>query len=146
MEDRHALIVDDTPANKVFFERLLTQAGFTVQGASDGNTAMQLADNMPSLDLAVLDMEVPHMNGLEMTARLRQKFPDMCIVVATMHDEHSLMHSAFKRGCDVFMVKPHGFMTLFKQIANGGHLHLRAQRPQIIDQFGIRTFRSAISQ
>ncbi|MEL6526060.1 MAG: response regulator [Chloroflexota bacterium] len=145
MGDRHALIVDDTPTNKDFFERLLTQAGFSVQGAGDGKTAMELASQMSALDLAILDMEVPHMNGLEMTARLRKTFPDMCIVVATMHDEHSLMHSAFKRGCDVFMVKPHGFMTLFKAVTNDGHTQLRAQRPQIIDQYGMRAFRSALS-
>lgn len=142
---KRALVVEDTAANRIFFERLLSQAQFTITAASNGPEALEKAQSLSSIELAVLDMEMPGMNGLELTARLRKLYPELCIVVATMHDEHSLMHSAFKRGCDVFLVKPHGFMTLFKHLSDDGHRKLHADRPQVIDQFGIRTFRSALT-
>src|SRR5215510_2459190 len=116
MVAKKALILEDTAANRMFFERLLMQAGFEVTGAEKGKEALEKAEAMGEMHLAILDMEIPDITGLEMTHRLRKQFPDACIVVATMHDERSLMESAFIKGCDVFLVKPHGFMDLFKRL------------------------------
>lgn len=135
-----ALIVEDTDANRIFFERLLQQAGFDVIGASSGMEALRKLDESQSLALALIDMEIPGLSGLEMTTRIRQKFPDTCVVVATMHDERSLMQSAFAKGCDVFLVKPHGFMELFKRVTTEGTARLHENRPLVIDQYGPRAF------
>lgn len=145
MSKKQALIVEDTAANRMFFERLLMQAGFEVVGVETGQAALEQADTMDNLHLAVLDMEIPDINGLELTVRLRKQYPDACIIIATMHDERSLMQSAFDKGCDVFLVKPHGFMELFKRLTTEGSAGLHANRPLIIDQFGPRPFEVAIS-
>ena len=145
MSKKQALIVEDTAANRMFFERLLMQAGFEVVGVETGQAALEQAEAMDNLHLAVLDMEIPDINGLELTVRLRKQYPDACIIIATMHDERSLMQSAFDKGCDVFLVKPHGFMELFKRLTTEGSAGLHANRPLIIDQFGPRPFEVAIS-
>lgn len=144
MSKKQALILEDTAANRMFFERLFTQAGYDIISAETGKEAMTKLQGIDTLDLAVLDMEIPDITGLEMTVRLRKRFPDTCIVVATMHDERSLMQSAFNKGCDVFLVKPHGFMDLFKRLTGEGSKALHANRPLVIDQYGPRPF--AISQ
>lgn len=146
MSRKKALILEDTAANRHFFERLFMQAGYEIIAAETGKQALSNLANESSLDLAVLDMEIPDITGLEMTARLREKYPDTCIVVATMHDERSLMQSAFNKGCDVFLVKPHGFMDLFKRLTTEGSQSLHKNRPLIIDQFGLRPFTAAVSQ
>lgn len=141
MSKNKALILEDTAANRMFFERLLTQAGFEIITAETGQEAIEKLEGEDSLALAVLDMEIPDITGLEMTVRLRKRYPDTCIVVATMHDERSLMQSAFDKGCDVFLVKPHGFMELFKRLTGGGGSHaLHENRPLVIDQYGPRQF------
>ena len=145
MSKKQALIVEDTAANRMFFERLLMQAGFEVVGVETGQAALEQADAMDNLHLAVLDMEIPDINGLELTVRLRKQYPDACLIIATMHDERSLMQSAFDKGCDVFLVKPHGFMELFKRLTSEGSEGLRANRPLVIDQFGPRPFDVALS-
>lgn len=142
MAAKKALILEDTAANRMFFERLLMQAGFEVTGAEKGKEALEKANLMGEVHLAILDMEIPDITGLEMTHRLRQQFPDACIVVATMHDERSLMQSAFNKGCDVFLVKPHGFMDLFKRLTTEGSEGLHRTRPLIIDQYGSRPFQA----
>jgi CheY-like chemotaxis protein len=136
-----ALIIEDTDANRLFFERLMTQAGFKTHGVSTGRAALDFARETSGLALAIIDMEIPDVNGLELTLRLRRQYPNACLVVATMHDEPSLMESAFTRGCDVFLVKPHGFMDLFKRLTSGGAASLHAGGPLVIDQFGQREFR-----
>jgi DNA-binding response OmpR family regulator len=143
MSSKAALVIEDTDANRIFFERLLTQAGFQVRGARSAAEAFCEANMVEDLALAVIDMEVGDMNGLDMTTKLRHRYPNSCLVVATMHDEVSLMASAFSRGCDVFMVKPHGFMELFKRLTTTGTVGLHAARPLIIDQFGPREFKLA---
>lgn len=141
MSKNKALILEDTAANRMFFERLLTQAGFEIIAAETGKEAIEKLSDVDSLALAILDMEIPDITGLEMTDLLRERYPDTCIVVATMHDERSLMQSAFDKGCDVFLVKPHGFMELFKRLTAGGGSHaLHENRPLVIDQYGPRQF------
>ena len=146
MAAKKALILEDTAANRMFFERLLMQAGFEVTGAEKGKEALEKAQTMGEMDLAILDMEIPDITGLEMTHRLRQQFPNACIVVATMHDERSLMQSAFSKGCDVFLVKPHGFMDLFKRLTTEGSDGLHQNRPLVIDQYGPRAFQVPVSK
>jgi CheY-like chemotaxis protein len=146
MVAKKALILEDTAANRMFFERLVMQAGFEVTGAEKGKEALEKVQAMGELHLAILDMEIPDITGLEMTHRLRQLFPNCCIVVATMHDERSLMQSAFNKGCDVFLVKPHGFMDLFKRLTTEGSEGLHHTRPLIIDQYGPRAFQVAASK
>jgi len=145
MAAKKALILEDTAANRMFFERLLMQAGFEVVGAEKGKEALEKVQVMGEMHLAILDMEIPDITGLEMTHRLRQQFPNACIVVATMHDERSLMQSAFSKGCDVFLVKPHGFMDLFKRLTTEGSDGLHQNRPLVIDQYGPRAFQLAVS-
>lgn len=146
MSQKKALILEDTVANRLFFERLLSQAGFEIIAAETGQIALEKLKGETSIDLAILDMEIPDITGLEMTARLRVKYPETCIVVATMHDERSLMQSAFDKGCDVFLVKPHGFMELFKRLTTDGSVALHQNRPLIIDQYGPRAFTSTASK
>ncbi len=146
MSKNKALILEDTAANRLFFERLLSQAGFEIIAAATGKEATEKLAGEETLALAILDMEIPDITGLEMTVRLRKRYPDTCIVVATMHDERTLMDSAFSRGCDVFLVKPHGFMELFKRLTGDGSQVLHQNRPLVIDQYGPRKFTAAVSQ
>lgn len=146
MSQKKALILEDTAANRLFFERLLSQAGFEIIAAETGQEAISKIKNEAFIDLAILDMEIPDITGLEMTVRLRARYPKTCIVVATMHDERSLMQSAFNKGCDVFLVKPHGFMELYKRLTTDGSVGLHENRPLIIDQYGPRRFNLAISK
>lgn len=141
MTEKTALVVDDTDANRIFFERLLTQAAYSVRSAATGKDALTCAESIEELPLAIVDLQIPDINGLELTVRLRRLHPRTCIVVATMHDELSLMESAFSKGCNVFLVKPHGFMELFKRLTTGGPQAFIEGGPLVIDQYGPRPFR-----
>jgi DNA-binding response OmpR family regulator len=75
-----------------------------------------MLDSMPQLALIVIDNKLPDMNGVDLLIKLRPRFPDARMVMATMLDERPLMAKAFENGCDVFLVKPHGFMELFRRL------------------------------
>jgi CheY-like chemotaxis protein len=143
MSLKNALIVDDTDANRLFFERLMTQASFTVIGARSGAEAVSAMMTLPSLAVALVDLEIGDMSGLELLMRLRMKHPDCCLIVATMHDDRSVMESAFNKGCDIFLVKPNGFIDLFKRLSAAPADQLRPEEPLIIDQYGVRQYVAA---
>lgn len=143
MSEKIALIVEDTEANLIFFERLIAQAGFTVKTATTGSEALKIANHTDHLALALIDMEMPDTNGLDLTLLLRQKHPNACLIVATMHDDYSLIESSFARGCDVFLVKPYGFMELFKRLTAQGAVGIRKAGPIVIDQYGPHEFKTA---
>ena len=142
MTEKIALVIDDTPANRDFLERLMVMAGFKIVGASSGKAALEQAETLESLTIALVDMELPDMNGLQVTSDLRKRFPDAYLVVATMHDERSLMQSVLEKGGNCFLVKPHGFMELFKRLTTTSLEELRNGPYTVIDHFGPRVFTS----
>jgi len=143
MSNKNAIVIDDTPANRDFLVRLMTQAGFNVHGAEDGKTAIETTTTLDSLALAVIDMELPDMNGLHLTQHIRQLYPHAYIVVATMHDQRSLIEKAFNKGSNCYLVKPHGFMELFKRLTTVDLAELTRQGYVVIDQYGPRTYNLA---
>ena len=90
---------------------------------------------------ALFQLTMPDMRGLEVTIALRERFPKALIVIATMYDAYSLMEEAFTKGCNVFLVKPHGFMELFKRLTTMEMDELRATQRLVIDQYGPREFK-----
>ena len=136
-----AFVIDDEPANRDFLVRLLQQAKLIVRSAATAKDALALSDASEKVGLIAVDNRLPEMDGIELMRRLHEKHPEARMVMATMLDDRSLMGDAFESGCDVFLVKPHGFMELFKRIQQllaGGEDTLRAL---IIDQHGPRPHR-----
>lgn len=85
--DKEALIVDDDPASRALFRRILVRDGWTVREASDGVRAIaQLEIKQPTI--MVLDLMMPNMDGFETlrTLRKRQEFDAMPVIIATSKD------------------------------------------------------------
>lgn len=143
MTERIALAVDDASANRDFLERLLGGAKFKVLGAGTGAAALKVMAEADTLDLAVVDWKLPDTTGLQLAAEIRTRFPDTYLVIATMYDERSMMEEAFAKGCNVFLVKPHGFMELFQRLITSDIKTLRDGPSTIIDQFGPRLFKAS---
>jgi len=101
------LIVDDTPVNLKLVRVLLSRQGFDVRTASTAEEALEIVRSFrPSLVLA--DIQLPGIDGLEMTRRLKADPETKSIVVlaltafAMKGDEHR----AFEAGCDGYITKP----------------------------------------
>jgi CheY-like chemotaxis protein len=139
---RLALVVDDEPANRDFLVRLLEQAKFQVKGASSALEAMKYASEIQEgMCVIAIDNLLPDMGGVELLTKLRPIYPAARIVMATMLDERSLMAKAFENGCDVFLVKPHGFMELFRRLQMAVTSGEDDLKRLIIDQYGPRPYR-----
>lgn len=80
-----------------------------VKMANDGEEVMEfLRQNREGVDVAVLDIEMPNMDGVETSRKIRQHYPHIKILVLTMYKEKKLICELFKIGVSGYVLKSHG--------------------------------------
>ncbi|MGB2951767.1 MAG: response regulator [Gaiellaceae bacterium] len=101
------LICDNEPALRALARAALSEGGYTIVEARDGDEALELArSNQP--DLIVLDMMMPGRTGLDVLAELRREpaFADTPVVMLTARTQAADREAAARAGADVFLGKP----------------------------------------
>ncbi len=101
------VVVDDAPVNLRLTAAVLRSEGYRVHLASSAEEALMMLRSMVP-DLLLVDIQLPGMNGLELTRRLRQdpRTREMLIVALTASVMASAQQQAFEAGCDGFIGKP----------------------------------------
>lgn len=100
------LLVDDHPIVSAGLRTLLEQeADITVVGiAGDGLEAVALSGSLRP-DVVVLDLAMPRMNGLEALQRISEKYPDVQVLVLTMHNRPQYLKKVLRSGGAGFVLK-----------------------------------------
>jgi two-component system, NarL family, response regulator NreC len=109
------LLADDHVMVRQGLQALLEQAGMAVVGASDGQEALQIAHTQQP-DVAVLDIGMPHLNGLETARRLREALPQTKIILLTMHTEAPYVLEAMQAGAVGYVLKTQATRDLVQAI------------------------------
>lgn len=102
------LIVDDVPANLYVLSELLYSAGYQVQAASTGRTALRYATLRPQPALILLDVMMPGMDGYQVLAELK-KSPETCdipVIFLTALDNPQDEENGFRHGVADYIAKP----------------------------------------
>jgi CheY-like chemotaxis protein len=119
------LIVDDNPSNLKLLRVLLNGEGYEVRSASSAAMALEaLKGELPSLILA--DIQMPEMDGLEMTRRIKsdprtKKIPIVAVTAYAMSGDEARAKEA---GCDAYITKPIDTRTLpgiLSKLVKGGN-------------------------
>jgi DNA-binding NarL/FixJ family response regulator len=99
------LVADDHPALVVAVSDFLESQGFEVVGrARDGVAAVAaVKETMP--DVALVDYRMPHLEGAELLAQLRESAPDMLIAVYTADSDQSIVGVVFESGAHALILK-----------------------------------------
>jgi chemotaxis protein histidine kinase CheA/ActR/RegA family two-component response regulator len=111
------LVVDDALSVRRSMEQLLEDAGYEVTTAADGFLALEsLRTNPPAIVLT--DLEMPNLNGLELTKRLRElpQFMGMPVVMITSRASDKHRDMALDAGVDVYLTKPYTDAALIEQV------------------------------
>lgn len=101
----HILVVEDDKNTRKLMEEVLLQNGYEVILAKDGIDALDKMDNH-HVDLIVLDIMMPRMNGYELTETLRKCNYNLPILMVTAKETHADKKEGFIVGTDDYMVKP----------------------------------------
>jgi DNA-binding NarL/FixJ family response regulator len=99
------LLADDHQLLRQAIRRALEDAGMTVVAeAGDGGEAVRLAGELHP-DIVVMDVSMPVLDGVEATRRIHHDYPDLPIVIITMHGDEALRRDAVNAGASGFLTK-----------------------------------------
>jgi chemosensory pili system protein ChpA (sensor histidine kinase/response regulator) len=112
------MVVDDSLTVRKISTRLLTRAGYQVVTAKDGLDALEQLDDI-SPDVMLLDIEMPRMDGFELTRQLREdpKTRDLPIIIITSRIAEKHRNYAQELGVSAYLGKPYQEEDLLQRIA-----------------------------
>jgi two-component system response regulator PhoP len=110
-----ALVVEDEDALREALRRDLVAAGFTVDIAADGEEGLYAGTEFP-IDVAVIDLGLPKLSGLELIRRLRAKDRRFPILILTARDRWQDKVEGLDAGADDYVTKPFHFEEVLARI------------------------------
>jgi len=118
----HILIVDDQPRARKSLRALLSTwtHALEIREAGNGREAVQLVDQLQP-DLVLMDVRMPEIDGLEATAQIKGRWPQVKVVILSMYAEHQ--DEALAAGADAFVGKgeaPETLLDLLSAIMQKG--------------------------
>jgi PAS domain S-box-containing protein len=104
--NKKCLLVDDNKDILLYLNRVLLDTGIKVINSRSGMEAVEIIRNTPDIDVVLLDMQMPEMNGIEATREIRKIRRDIPIIAQTafiFEDDKDIILEA---GCDACLIKP----------------------------------------
>ena len=111
------LVVDDEPMMVKLCANVLTLGSHDVLQAGDAEEALQLLHDTPA-DLALLDVVMPGMSGIELASHIRRHYPKMDIVLMTGYGPKEIRQIAGKENPYRIILKPFKSESLLQMIEN----------------------------
>ena len=111
----HILLVEDEVKVAAFIKKGLEKQGFTVEIAADGREGKQFFEEK-TYDLAILDVNLPYIDGVELAAYIRSKNIQIPILMLTALGTTADKLNGFDAGVDDYLVKPFDFMELIARL------------------------------
>lgn len=100
------IIAEDDETNYLLIEAIFKDTGVELLHAEDGVEFLECIENNPKVDLVLLDIRMPRLNGLNAIKIVRETMKDVPVIAQTAYDHGYHREKAFESGCNHFLTKP----------------------------------------
>ena len=105
MKETHILVMEDDASISAALDMILTEAGYDVDVAETGEAALELFEQK-GFDLIIADLKLPGINGMEVIKQIKEKKPEMEVIVITGVGTQPIAEEALTLGAHDFLPKP----------------------------------------
>lgn len=112
---KRVLIVDDDHSNRQLLFYALKAGNFDILDTASGKDALHLIEHH-HFDVALIDIELPDVNGIEVVRALHQAQPHAVIMMSTATDSPEMLTKACQVGARIYLVKPFELPTILRLI------------------------------
>lgn len=100
------LVVEDEEINYIYIEELLSEFDVSLMLADNGKDAVTICKNNPDIDVVLMDIKLPVLNGFEATRQIKKARPEIIIIAQTAYAMSEDKDKALQAGCDGYISKP----------------------------------------
>ncbi|MDA3904710.1 MAG: response regulator [Bacteroidales bacterium] len=115
-EGKSILIAEDIVSNYNFLRLLLKKSKVNILWVENGRDAVNTVLNDNSIDLVLLDINLPILNGYEVVKKIKQKRPNLPVIAQTAYALGGDREKSMSAGCDDYVSKPISISVLLKKI------------------------------
>ena len=114
-----ALVIDDSGAMRSILRQYMRELQYEVVEARDGREALERCEQTPNFDIALVDWNMPVMNGLEFVQalRARKEYDSMKLMMVTTENDAAHIEKALSAGANEFVMKPFTYEVLEEKMA-----------------------------
>lgn len=106
LHDKSILVAEDDYSNYLYIEKLLNKTGAKVFHAADGLEAVDLMEKNPGIDLVLMDIKMPGMNGTEALKKIREHFTQVPVIAQTAYVLTEEIKKFYEAGFNDYISKP----------------------------------------
>jgi len=125
--DGAVLVVDDAEIMRTTCQRALERAGYKVITADSGDSALQALAEQPA-DVAVLDIRMPGLSGVELLKEIKNKWPGTEVLMMTAYADTGVAEESLNLGAAGFLVKPFDNIRTLVETVNKSMSRVRIRR------------------
>ena len=106
LRGKKILIVEDDLSSRLYLNKILEKAGVVILNAGDGQEAVNLVLNNPDIDIILMDIQLPVLDGYAALSKIREARKDIIVIAQTAYgllgDKEKILNSGF----DDYVIKP----------------------------------------
>jgi CheY-like chemotaxis protein len=106
LKGRKILIVEDDLSSRLYLNKILEKAGVIILNAGDGQEAVNVVLNNPDIDIILMDIQLPVLDGYSALSKIREANKDIIVIAQTAYgllgDKEKIINSGF----DDYVIKP----------------------------------------
>jgi len=110
------LVVEDNPISFRLISAVLGQVNVNLIHAKNGHVAIEMCEGNPDLELVLMDIQLPGIDGLQATREIKRFRPDLPVIATTANTYDEDRAASIEAGCSGYITKPLQFRKLFELI------------------------------